>query len=78
MLKSLNLAGGTLGKDIGQPFRISTDDAVYAMFTPTGVNVILNKYGSDVSICEIQDAYKRAEAWLCGGLAIAPEPEELQ
>ena len=54
---------------------ISTDDAVYAMFNPLGLQTILQKYGDDVPVSEIKDAYTRAETWLCGGLAVAPQPD---
>ena len=54
---------------------ISTQDAVFALFNPMGFQTLLLKYGDDVPVREVQDAYARAEDWLCGGLAVAPAPD---
>jgi len=57
---------------------ISIDDAISAMFSPLGMQMLLEKYGDDTPAIEIQDAYTRAETWLCGGFAIAPTSEWVQ
>jgi hypothetical protein len=57
---------------------ISTDDALVAMFNAFGMELLLQKYGDDCPAEAVQDAYNRAEVWLCGGLAIVPQPDGYQ